>query len=147
MGGRIDLLAEIDSSIMGGAGGLVHHVIAAEIPLDIAPTTLLHESTRDTDSELEVSESESESRFSGWGSELLDTCWGGGMRLGASLGRDACWYSGTSSHRFFPFATLRSARINAQVSFGASAFEIGLHSSHGYGEGRFEWCLRATFCI
>ncbi len=45
MGG---LLAEIDSS----AGGLVHHAIAAEIPLDIALKMLFHEIRGESDQSL-----------------------------------------------------------------------------------------------
>ncbi len=91
VGGRIGLLAEIDSSTRGAAGGLVYHAIAAEIPLDIAPTTPLHEIRGKLCSELE---SESES---GPGSELPDAYWGGTTGLGASLGGDICWSSGACS--------------------------------------------------
>lgn len=114
VGGQIGLLAEIDSSATGAAGGLVYHAIAAEIPLDIAPKTPLHESwgESESDSELE-SESEPESLFSGSGSELPDACWGGAMGLGASLGGDICWSSRlleASIRFFFPFVTMRVAR-------------------------------------
>ncbi len=51
VGGRIGLLAEIDSLARSAAGGLVYHAIAAEIPLDIAPKTPLREITGESDSE------------------------------------------------------------------------------------------------
>ncbi len=73
-------LTEINSSARGAAGGSVYHAITADIPLDIALKALFCETRGESGSELE---SRSEALFSGSGSVLRDSCWGGAMRLGA----------------------------------------------------------------
>ncbi len=50
----------------------------------------------------------------------------------------------TSIRFFFPFVTIRVARIFARVSFGASVYERGPLSSPERGGGGFRLCLHAT---